>query len=201
LDDAFQNFEKILDHLKSNSSVMDRLRNTGIIEKQSAKDLGLVGISSRCIGIETDARHTHPYGYYPSINLKQKTPRETMEHQVELQKRIGDVLSRVMSRVDDLRQSKDIIGSITALENDGLFVSLDEELTPYSSGLGYAESHRGETLHWVMIGEHNSIFRYKIRTASFSNWPIIEHAVLNNIVADFPVINKSFDFSYSGNDL
>jgi Ni,Fe-hydrogenase III large subunit/Ni,Fe-hydrogenase III component G len=201
LDDAFQNFEKILDHLKSNSSVMDRLRNTGIIKKQTAKDLGLVGISSRCIGIETDARHTHPYGYYPSVNLKQKTPRETMEHQVELQKRVGDVLSRVMSRVDDLRQSKDIIGSIITLENDGLSVSLNEKLTPYSSGLGYAESHRGETLHWVMIGEHNSVFRYKIRTASFSNWPIIEHAVLNNIVADFPVINKSFDFSYSGNDL
>lgn len=201
LDDAFQIFEKIFDLLKSNSSVMDRLRNTGIIEKQMVRDFGLVGISSRCIGIETDARQTHPYGYYPSINLKQKTPREIMEHQVELQKRIGDVLSRFMSRVDDLRQSKDIIDSITALKDDGLSVSIDDELTPYSSGLGYAESHRGETLHWIMIGEHNSIFRYKIRTPSFSNWPIIEHAVLNNIVADFPVINKSFDFSYSGNDL
>jgi Ni,Fe-hydrogenase III large subunit/Ni,Fe-hydrogenase III component G len=201
LDDAFQIFEKIFDLLKSNSSVMDRLRNTGIIEKQMARDFGLVGISSRCIGIETDARQTHPYGYYPSINLKQKTPRETMEHQVELQKRIGDVLSRFMSRVDDLRQSKDIIDSITTLKDDGLSVSMDDELPPYSSGLGYAESHRGETLHWIMIGEHNSIFRYKIRTSSFSNWPIIEHAVLNNIVADFPVINKSFDFSYSGNDL
>ena len=201
LDDAFQIFEKIFDLLKSNSSVMDRLRNTGIIEKQIAKDLGLVGISSRCIGIETDTRHTHPYGYYPSINLKQKTPRETMERQVELQKRIGDVLSRFMNRVDDLRQSKDIIDSITALKDDGLSVFMGDELTPYSSGLGYTESHRGETLHWIMIGEHNSIFRYKIRTASFSNWSIIEHAVLNNIVADFPVINKSFDFSYSGNDL
>ena len=201
LDDAFQIFEKIFDLLKSNSSVMDRLRNTGIIEKQIARDLGLVGISSRCIGIETDTRHTHPYGYYPSINLKQKTPRETMERQVELQKRIGDVLSRFMNRVDDLRQSKDIIDSITALKDDGLSVFMGDELTPYSSGLGYTESHRGETLHWIMIGEHNSIFRYKIRTASFSNWSIIEHAVLNNIVADFPVINKSFDFSYSGNDL
>lgn len=201
LDDVFQTFEKLFDLLKSNSSVMDRLRNTGIIEKQMAKDWGLVGISSRCIGIETDARHTHPYGYYPSINLKQKTPRETMEYQVELQKQIGDVLSRFMSRVNDLRQSKNIIDSITVLENDELSIQMDDKLTPYSSGLGYAESHRGETLHWVMIGEHNSIFRYKIRTASFSNWPIIEHAVLNNIVADFPVINKSFDFSYSGNDL
>ena len=201
LDDAFQIFEKIFDLLKSNPSVMDRLRNTGIIEKQLARDLGLVGISSRCIGIETDTRQTHPYGYYPSINLKQKTLRETMEHQVELQKRIGDVLSRFMIRVDDLRQSKDIIGSITALTDDGLSVSMGDELIPYSSGMGHAESHRGETLHWVMIGEHNSIFRYKIRTASFSNWPVIEHAALNNIVADFPVINKSFDFSYSGNDL
>ena len=201
LDDAFQIFEKIFDLLKSNPSVMDRLRNTGIIEKQLARDLGLVGLSSRCIGIETDARQTHPYGYYPSINLKQKTLRETMEHQVELQKRIGDVLSRFMIRVDDLRQSKDIIGSITALTDDGLSVSMGDELIPYSSGMGHAESHRGETLHWVMIGEHNSIFRYKIRTASFSNWPVIEHAALNNIVADFPVINKSFDFSYSGNDL
>ncbi|MEK6929342.1 MAG: NADH-quinone oxidoreductase subunit C, partial [Thermoproteota archaeon] len=151
LDDAFQIFEKIFDLLKSNSSVMDRLRNTGIIEKQMVRDFGLVGISSRCIGIETDARQTHPYGYYPSINWKQKTPRETMEHQVELQKRIGDVLSRFMSRVDDLRQSKDIIDSITALKDDGLSVSIDDELTPYSSGLGYAESHRGETLHWIMI--------------------------------------------------
>jgi len=201
LDNVFQNFEKILEHLRSNSSVMDRLRNTGIIEKQVARDLGLVGVSSRCIGIETDVRHIHPYGYYPLIDLKQKTPREVMEHQVELQKRIGDVLSRFMSRVEELRQSKDIIGSITTLKDDGLSVSMDDELIPYSSGLGYAESHRGETLHWIMIGEHNSIFRYKIRTASFSNWPIIEHAVLNNIVADFPVINKSFDFSYSGNDL
>jgi len=201
LDDVFQNFEKIFDLLKVNSSVMDRLRNTGIIEKQMARDLGLVGISSRCIGIETDARQIHPYGYYPSIILKQKTPRETMEHQVELQKRMGDVLSRFMSRVDDLRQSKDIIASITALKDDGLSVSMKDELTPYSSCLGYSESHRGETLHWIMIGEHNSVFRYKIRTASFSNWPIIEHAALNNIIADFPVINKSFDFSYSGNDL
>ncbi len=201
LEDTFQNFEKILNFLKSNSSVMDRLRNTGIIEKKTAQDLGLVGITSRCIGIETDTRHIHPYGYYPSINLKQMTPRETTEHQVELQKRIGDVLSRFMSRVEDLRQSKKIIDSITTLKNDGLSVSLEGELTPYSSGLGYAESHRGETLHWIMVGEHNSIFRYKIRTASFSNWSIIEHAVLNNIVSDFPVINKSFDFSYSGNDL
>ncbi|NOJ29881.1 MAG: hypothetical protein DA328_06920 [Nitrososphaeraceae archaeon] len=203
LEDVFLKFEKVLDLLKSNSSVIDRLRDTGVVEKQTVRDLGLVGISSKCVGIETDVRQIHPYGYYPSLNLKQKTLREIMEHRIELQKRRGDVLSRFMSRVEELRHSKNIIDTITTLQDDDLSIPISNkyEFTPYSSGLGYTESHRGETLHWIMIGEHNSIFRYKIRTASFSNWPIIEQAALNNIVADFPVINKSFDFSYSGNDL
>jgi Ni,Fe-hydrogenase III large subunit len=200
LDNIFQNFEKILEHIQSNSSVIDRLRNTGIIEKQTANDLGVVGLSSICTGIDTDTRKNHPYGYYSSINFEQ-TPRADMEHQVKLQKRIGDVLSRFMSRVDELRYSKKLIKFISNLETGEINVPLESKLTPFSSGLGYAESHRGETLHWIMMGEDNSIFRYKIRTASFANWSIIEHAVLNNIVPDFPVINKSFDFSYSGNDL
>lgn len=201
LDKVFLNFEKTLEFLKSNSSVIDRLRGTGIIDKHMVKNLGLVGISSKCVGIETDTRQIHPYGYYRSVDLKQKTSREIIENQIELQKRHGDVLSRFMSRVEEVRRSKNIIDTITTLKEDGLSISNKHEFTPYSSALGYTESHRGETLHWVMIGERNSIFRYKIRTASFSNWPIIEHAILNNIVADFPVINKSFDFSYSGNDL
>ena len=75
-------------------------------------------------------------------------------------------------------------------------------LEPFGNALGYAESHRGQTLHWVMVGEDGrSIFRYKVRTASFANWPAIELAVLNDIVADFPLINKSLDLSYAGNDL
>ncbi|MFQ5496649.1 MAG: NADH-quinone oxidoreductase subunit C [Nitrosopumilus sp.] len=200
LDHIFQNFEKILKHSLSNSSVIDRLRNTGIIKKQTVNDLGIVGIASICTGIQTDTRKIHPYGYYSSINFEQ-TSRENMEQQIELQKRVGDVLSRFTSRVNELRYSKKLIDSISTFENGEIHIPLKSKITPFSSGLGYAESHRGETLHWVLIGDDNSIFRYKIRTASFANWPIIEHAVLNNIVPDFPVINKSFDFSYSGNDL
>ena len=75
-------------------------------------------------------------------------------------------------------------------------------LEPFGHGLGYAESHRGQTMHWVMVGEdRGSLFRYKVRTASFANWPAIEVAVLNDIVADFPLVNKSLDLSYAGNDL
>lgn len=201
LDRTYVDFENIFTHLQSNSSVMDRLRNVGIIKRHVIKDLGALGISAKCAGLDIDARWNKPYGYYKKLNIGQKKSREYVAEQVELQKRIGDVLSRFMVRVDELRQSKMIIDSITSLEEDKLFTPLGKKIQQYSSGFGYAESHRGETMHWVMIGENNSIFRYKIRTASFCNWPALEQAVIGNNVLDFPLINKSFDLSYSGNDL
>jgi Ni,Fe-hydrogenase III large subunit len=72
---------------------------------------------------------------------------------------------------------------------------------PYKFAFGMIESPRGENIHWIMTGENNTIFRYKIRTPSFCNWPPLCHAVKGNIVPDFPLINKSFNLSYAGNDL
>ena len=66
--------------------------------------------------------------------------------------------------------------------------------------LAVVESARGQNLHWVYI-KNGLIDRYKIRTASFCNWQSIEHAVIGNIVPDFPLINKSLNLSYAGTDL
>jgi len=178
---------------------MDRLRGTGAIPKKIAHDLGTVGIVARCVGLDIDTRRDHPYGSYYLHN--HKTPQELMQHQIEMEKRTGDALARFEIRVQEVQDSFDIIRESLDLENDSLFASIPERLEPFRSSLGWAESHRGQTLHWVMIGENNSIFRYKIRTASFCNWPVIEQAVLNDIVPDFPLVNKSLDLSYSGNDL
>ena len=71
----------------------------------------------------------------------------------------------------------------------------------FGSAFGLVEAPRGENLHWVMTGEHDTVFRYKVRTPSFCNWPALTHAVRGNIVPDFPLINKSFNLSYAGNDL
>ena len=199
LHEISDDFDKIIMLLQSKSSFMDRLRGTGTIQKKIAYDLGTVGIVARCIGIDIDTRRDHPYGSYHLHN--HKTPQELMQHQIEMEKRTGDALARFEIRVQEVRDSFDIIGESLNLENDALFTSIPESLEPFRSSLGWAESHRGQTLHWVMMGENNSIFRYKIRTASFCNWPIIEQAVLNDIVPDFPLVNKSLDLSYSGNDL
>jgi Ni,Fe-hydrogenase III large subunit/Ni,Fe-hydrogenase III component G len=192
-------FEKVVTLLMSKSSFVDRLKDTGIIPKQAAHDLGLVGVAARCVGIDVDTRRDHPYSAY-SLHHK-TTPQDMMQRQISIQKRNGDVLTRFEVRVQEVHESFDIIKKSIALENDGLYAKIPQNLEPFRSALGYAESHRGQTVHWVMIGENNSIFRYKVRTASFFNWPIIEQAVLNDIVPDFPLINKSLDLSYSGNDL
>ncbi|MDE1843221.1 MAG: NADH-quinone oxidoreductase subunit C [Thaumarchaeota archaeon] len=192
-------FDKIITLLKSKSSFMDRLRSTGTIPKKIAHDFGTVGIVARCTGIDIDTRHDHPYGI--SYLHNNKTPQELMQHKIEMEKRTGDALARFEIRVQEVRDSIDIIGELLDLENDSIFTSIPEHIEPFRSSLGWAESHRGQTLHWIMIGDDNSIFRYKIRTASFCNWPVIEQAVLNDIVPDFPLVNKSLDLSYSGNDL
>ncbi|SMH70954.1 hydrogenase large subunit [Candidatus Nitrosotalea okcheonensis] len=199
IDEVLSDFDKIIGMLKSKSSFMDRLKDTGIIQKKIAHDLGIVGIAARCIGIDVDTRYDHPYANYVVHN--HRTPQQVMQSQIEMEKRSGDVLARFEVRINEVHDSFKIIRESLDLADDSLFTDVPVEITPYGSALGYAESHRGQTLHWIMMGEKNSIFRYKIRTASFCNWKIMEHAVLNDIVPDFPLVNKSLDLSYSGNDL
>lgn len=202
-----EDFERVISMLKAKSSVVDRLRGTGTITRKVANDLALVGVAARCAGIDIDTRRDHPYAVYDSLALDahNDTPQHMMEYEVEMQKRRGDAFSRFEQRAEEVINSAKIIDEVvTGLHDDRELVAagIGERLEPYGLALGYAESHRGQTMHWVMIGEdRNSLFRYKVRTASFVNWPVIEQAVLNDIVPDFPLVNKSLDLSYSGNDL
>jgi len=206
-DTVLADFNRIVRLLRNDSSVMDRLRGTGAIGPNDAAEMGLVGVAARGSGLDIDTRRDHPYGAYRSITIAPHydTPRQVTEHEVEMANRRGDVRSRFETRVEEVVNSVNMIGEVLwNLDNDTeLLVPVQmENLKPFSHALGYAESHRGQTVHWIMVGdEPDTLFRYKVRTASFANWPAIETAVLNDIVADFPLVNKSLDLSYAGNDL
>lgn len=191
-------FEKVTVFLRSKSSLMDRLKGTGIIPRAAARDLGIVGVAARCAGIDIDTRRDHPYAGY--VDRNGRSPQQLVRDQVEMEKRQGDALARFDLRVREVGESEKIIRDMLDLEDDGVCATVPE-MEPFQSALGYAESHRGQTLHWVMTGKGNSVYRYKVRTASFCNWTIIGQAVSSDIVPDFPLVNKSFDLSYSGNDL
>jgi Ni,Fe-hydrogenase III large subunit len=74
-------------------------------------------------------------------------------------------------------------------------------LPAFEPALGIVEGWRGAIVHWLMVDHEGKLFRVKVKDPSFANWPALSFALLNNIVPDFPLCNKSFNQSYSGNDL
>jgi len=168
-------------------SLVDRIETTGRIYNDIAKGLHVVGPVARASGIDRDTRRNHPYAAYPEFNFK-----------VPVQK-AGDVNARTLVRADEVCESIGLIEqALWSLPEGEIKIDIIE--IPDGYALGYTEAPRGETLYWVMI-ENNRIVRCKVRDPSFCNWLAIEYAVLDNIVPDFPIVNKSLSLSYSGNDM
>jgi len=80
-------------------------------------------------------------------------------------------------------------------------ISLPEHLPPNQTGLSIVEAFRGELIHLIFTDEQGKIKRYAIKDPSFNNWTAVSIAIRNNLIADFPLCNKSLALSYSGNDL
>jgi Ni,Fe-hydrogenase III large subunit len=113
----------------------------------------------------------------------------------------GDVRARMMIRARDVEQSFTILHQVLdALPDSPLTAPLPETLPASSSALGWAEAWRGPCVHYVATDERGALDRVKVSDPSYLNWPGLIQAVPGNIIPDFPVINKSFNLSYSGND-
>src|SRR6185369_6976650 len=115
----------------------------------------------------------------------------------------GDVYARTMMRVKEAGQSVALIRQVCkrlALGHGPLAAPLGL-LPPFQAAFGIVEGWRGAIIHWIMVDDSGKFYRVKIKDPSFNNWPALSFAVLKNIVPDFPICNKSFGLSYSGNDL
>lgn len=168
-------------------SLMDRVEGTGVLERQVAADLGGVGPAARASGLGLDLRRDHPYGAYGGLDFKVQVREE------------GDVEARMLVKMAEFRESVSIIRQALDRMPEGP-PAVPIGSVPAGSALGWAESSRGEIVHWLRTGPDGSIDRLKIKSPSFVNWPLLGWAMRGNIVPDFPLINKSFNLSYSGND-
>lgn len=167
----------------------DRIENTGVLAEKTAFDLNAVGPAARASGCPFDIRKVLPYAAYDKLTFD--VPVLTG----------GDVSARMKIKLDECYQSISLmIQTIEALPEGPSRIFIDN-LPAGQSAFGITESPRGENVHWIMTGNDGTISRYKVRTPSFCNWPVLCHAVSGNIVPDFPLINKSFNLSYAGNDL
>ncbi len=181
--DDFLELKKMLE---SSVSFLDRVDGTGVLQRKVAEDLGIIGLAGRASGLDRDLRRDFPASCPDA--LMNPVIREK-----------GDVRARLDARLLEAEESVAIIRRCASLLTPG---PVKEELTGQADGtaLGYTEGWRGPVLYWIRV-KNGAIDRCKIVDPSFHNWPGLAHAVPGNIVPDFPVCNKSFDLSYSGNDL
>lgn len=174
----------------ANASLTDRLEATGILHEGTAWDHAVMGVVGRASGMDCDLRRDRPFAAYDELPVN-----------VALY-RYGDVRARLRVRGDEIHESIRLIREIHSKIPDGPTANEPNRL-PNSGDwtLSAVEGWRGEILYMVMAGEGGRIHRCKVRDPSFVNWPAIQWAVPGNIIPDFPLINKSFNLSYAGNDL
>jgi Ni,Fe-hydrogenase III large subunit len=169
--------------------VRDRFTGAGTVAPDLAARLGLTGLAGRASGQAFDLRVNLPCAPYTQVPVG-KIGRST-----------GDVAARVAVRFDELTESCRLIERLIA----GLPAGACRQTVPLppegSLGIGLIEGWRGPVLVALEVGAAGTITRCHPHDPSWQNWPALEHAIIGNIVPDFPLINKSFNLSYSGHDL
>ena len=186
---ALADFEEIVALSLASSLVQDRLEGTGMLTPGTARDHGVLGYVARASGIDADVRRDHPFAAYGDLSFR--VPVFTS----------GDVKARTMVRVEEARESVRLIRqAVESMPAGPLRVALGP-LPAFAPAWGMVEGWRGAIIHWVMADEMGALYRVKIMDPSFLNWRPLSYALLKNIVPDFPLCNKSFNQSYSGNDL
>jgi len=181
-------FHDLVVILQASHSTRHRLERTGILRPEKASMLGVVGVAGRASGVNLDIRRDHPYEAYRHLSFRVPVYQA------------GDVRHRMKVRIDEVAESVQIIRSAVSRLPEGSHRAPAQPIPPDRCALSAVEGWRGEIVHWVRTGEGNCLERCKVKDPSINNWPAIVEAVEGNIVADFPVINKSFNLSYSGTD-
>lgn len=169
----------------AHSVVHDRFVGTGVLTREQASDLGCLGPVARASGIVTDARAEHPIHDLP------------VDPVIEM---AGDVLARYNVRRREIAASIPLIEQLLA-ETSGLSAEALPDRPARRSGVGLVEGWRGAIATRIELDHSGVLTRAKVVDPSWFNWPALPLALTDAIVADFPLVNKSFNLSYAGNDL
>ncbi len=177
---------------EAHAGLQDRFMTAGRVEPELASRLGLTGLAGRASSQAWDLRCDHPFEPYSGLQVAMATHHN------------GDVAARVLVRFDEVFESMRLLRGMLANMPVGS-VSCALTLPKQAArGAGWVEGWRGEV--WVSLelagaDQGHLIRRCHLHDPSWQNWPVLEHAIMGNIVPDFPLINKSFNLSYSGQDL
>lgn len=182
-------FDEVVAICLENTLLMDRLEGTGVLSTERARDHGALGCVARASHLDIDVRRDHPFAAYDQLHFRVPVYAS------------GDVKARTEVRVAEVRESATLIAEACRLLPAGAVAAHVPRPDPLTAAFGIVEGWRGRITHWVMTAGDGTLHRVKIVDPSFFNWPALSYALEGNIVPDFPLCNKSFNQSYSGNDL
>ena len=193
LADIRSSFPELVELYDNTASLQDRTVTTGILKPELARQYGAGGYVGRASGRPFDARRTPGYAPYTALQFDIPVRSE------------GDVDARVWIRIDEVGQSLSIIDQCLDRIPEGPVMSEPALHTTAAGqrreGIALVEGFRGDILARVRIARDGTIDHCHLRDPSWFQWPLLEAVIEGNIVADFPLCNKSFNCSYSGHDL
>lgn len=173
----------------NHAGIHDRFRETGLLTHELAWNLGAAGMTARASGIPHDLRVDCPWPPYDKLKVNASS------------RPSGDVAARVAVRFEEIRESLRICRALVTDLHTGNIGTAVSKAESGLFGIGVIEGWRGPVLIALETGPNGSIRRCHPHDPSWQNWPLIEYAILSNLVPDFPLINKSFNLSYSGHDV
>ncbi len=190
---AFEALEKSVARLRGiyedHAGLQDRFVEAGRITPELAAQLGLTGLAGRASAQASDLRVDFPVPPYDQLDVRIAT------------RQGGDVAARVAVRFEEVVEAIRLCRLILERMPDGPVFTPLPDAPRDAFGLGWIEGWRGEILMAIHTDAAGNIRRVHPHDPSWQNWPMLEHAVIGNIVPDFPLINKSLNLSYSGHDL
>ncbi len=182
-------FAELFDLYDNTASLLDRTEGTGFVSPALVRKFGAGGYVGRASGRNFDARKAFAY-----------PPYDALEFAVPVLQ-AGDVNARLVIRAREVGESLRLIEQILKRLPAGPIGGPAPDPSAAGEGMAVIEGFRGDILVWLRLAEGRRIARCFARDPSWFQWPLLEAAIENNIVADFPLCNKSFNCSYSGQDL
>ena len=174
---------------EEHAGLQDRFISAGCVAPKLAAELGLCGLAGRASAQAWDARADQPATPYAQLNVRMATHFN------------GDVAARVFVRFEEIFESIRLLREMTRQLPQGAITTPLPERHANALGAGWVEGWRGPVLVAIEKDAEGRIIRCHCHDPSWQNWPVLQHAIMGNIVPDFPLINKSFNLSYSGQDL
>jgi Ni,Fe-hydrogenase III large subunit len=182
-------FPALVELYDDTTSLQDRTVSTGRLSAALARQFGAGGFVGRASGRGFDARLLPGPLPYGALDFAVATRTD------------GDVNARVWLRIDEIEQSLGLIEQILDRLPDGAVQTALPMVAQEREGMSIVEGFRGDILVWLRLGADGRVTRCHLRDPSWFQWPLLEAVIEGNIVADFPLCNKSFNCSYSGHDL